>query len=179
MRELSWIVNPEIDRAGAASPGQVAEQFERLVRATHTLWDAVPRDRLGAGDHLGLSPAWIVGHLSLLLRCVLESFGGRSSSGFPVAFGETFGPGRDGSAVQDAPEALLELFDSQAETLVAFLSGVDASRLLEPPRRDDFGLGAILPHDTLQGHATAALDYAGMYLMEMTLLDDRALEDDV
>lgn len=178
MKELSWIVNSESDTPGPVSPGQIAEQFERLARAVHTLWDAVAHDRLASGDHLGLSPAWIVGHLSLLLRCVLEGFGGQGSGELPGGFAEAFGPGRDGTEIHGAPESLLELFDDEARSLVAFLGGVGASLLLEPPRCDDFGLGAILPHDTLQGHAAAALDYAGMYLMELTLFHDRSLEGD-
>jgi hypothetical protein len=112
---------------------------------------------------LGQSPAWIIGHLALLLRSVLESFGGSGSLELPVGFAETFGSGRDGTEVRDAPETLIDLFDRQVGALTAFLERAGTSVFLESPQRDDFGLRALMRHDTLQGHAAAALDYAGMY----------------
>jgi hypothetical protein len=172
MDELSWLVNAEGDRAGAFSPGDVARRFGRLGLAVHDLWDGVPPDRRAVGDQLGLSPAWIVGHLALLVRGVLESFGGGGPGELPAGFAGRFGPGCDGAGVPDDPESLIELFDGQVEALVAFLDRAEVSTLLDAPRSDDFGLGALMPHDTLQGHAAAALDYAGMYLLELTALGE-------
>jgi hypothetical protein len=176
MNELSWLVNVESDQAGAFSPEEVACRFERLALTVHDLWDAVPPDRRVVGDQLGLSPAWIIGHLALLLRSVLESFGEPGPGELPGGFSETFGPGRDGSEVQDAPEALIELFDRQVGAFTSFLDSVAERALLKSPRRDDFGLRALMPHDTLQGHAAAALDYAGMYLMELATLCQDSVE---
>jgi hypothetical protein len=167
MNELSWLVNKESEKAGGFSPGDVARRFERLGLMVHDLWEAVPADRRALGDQLGLSPAWIVGHLALLVRTVLGSFGGHAP-GLSDEFAERFGPGRDGAQVLDDPESLIELFDGQVEALVVFLDRADTSTLLEEPRGDEFGLQALMPHNTLQGHAAAALDYAGMYLLELT-----------
>jgi hypothetical protein len=168
MKGLSWLVNKESVEAGGFSPGDVARRFERLGQTIHDLWDAVSPDRRAVGDQLGLSPAWIVGHLTLLVRSVLESFGGHGPGELPAEFAERFGPGCDGAQVFDDPESLIELFDGQVEALVVFLDRANVSTLLEAPRSDEFGLHALMPHDTLQGHAAAALDYASMYLLELT-----------
>jgi hypothetical protein len=170
MNEFSWLKNPESDRAGRFTPAGAARRFEQVARAVRELWDAVPRERRAAGDQLGLSPAWIVGHLVLLLRSVLHSFGAPDSEELPGGFEERFGPGRDGTEVHDAPETLMELFDHQVEALTTFLDRVAASAFLASPRFDDFGLRALMPHETLQAHAAAALDYAGIYLMELASL---------
>jgi hypothetical protein len=173
MSQLSWILNPESDNAGAFSPEQVASRFGQLVLTVHGLWDAVPREHLAVGDELGLSPAWIIGHLALLLRSVLESFGEPALGELPEGFTETFGPGCDGTDVRDAPETLI---DREIGALTAFLDHAGASALLESPRHDVFGLRALMPHDTLQGHAAAAIDYACMYLMELATLCEASVE---
>jgi hypothetical protein len=124
------------------------------------------------GDQLGLSPAWMVGHLALLVRSILQSFGGSGPGDLPGEFAERFGPGCDGAEVLDDPESLIELFDGQVESLAVLLDRAESSTLLEAPRSDHFGLQALMPHETLQGHAAAALDYAGMYLLELTALGE-------
>jgi hypothetical protein len=120
------------------------------------------------GISSALSPAWIVGHLALLVRSVLASFGGHAPVDLPAEFAERFGPGCDGAQVLDDPKSLIKLFDAQVEALVVYLDRADTSTLLEAPRGDEFGLQATVPHSTLQSHAAAALDYEGMYLLELT-----------
>jgi hypothetical protein len=168
MKELSWLVNAESDQAGAFSPREVARRFERLGLTVHDLWDAVPPDGRPLGDQLGLSPAWNVGHLALLVRNVLGSFGGGGPGELPEEFVEGFGPGCDGVEVFGDPESLIELFDGQVDALIAFLNRAGISTLLESPRTDEFGLRALMPHDTLEGHAAAGLQYADMNLFELT-----------
>jgi hypothetical protein len=176
MKELSWFVNKESDEAGGFSPEDVARRFERLGQTVHDLWDAAPPERCAAGDQLGLAPPWVVGHLALLVRSVLDSFGGAAPGELPAEFTERFGPGCAGAEIFDDPESLIELFDDQVDSLAAFLDTADISTLLEAPRSDDFGLRALMPYNTLQGDAAAALDYASMYILELTALCE-SLED--
>ena len=166
--DLSWAMRSEI--AGTVAPAQLAQCFEQLARAVHRSVDAVPYDPLVMADPLGLSPAWIIGHLALLTRSVLESFGGVAAGKLPAGFSNTFGPGRDGSEVHDVPENLIELFDGEVEALSAFLRFASPSLLSETPRHDDFGLLALMPHDSLRSHAAAAIRYAGIYVMELSML---------
>src|SRR5260370_42510031 len=100
---LWWLMKSESEIAGAVTPEQLAQSFERLGLAVHRLVDAVPHDRLEIGDPVGLSPSWVIGHLALLLRSVLESFGGPTAGELPAGFADAFGPGCDGTEVQEDP----------------------------------------------------------------------------
>jgi hypothetical protein len=165
---LSWAMESKI--VGAVSPEQLAQSFEQLGVTVHRLVDAVPHDRLNIGDQVGLSPSWVIGHLAFLLRSVLESFGGPAAEELPLGFAGVFGPGRDGTAVHEEPALLIGLFDRHLEILSAFLKRAYPRLLSEPPRRDEFGFLALMPHDSLGGLAAAALRYAGIYVVELAML---------
>jgi hypothetical protein len=172
MNGLWWFMKSESEVVGPVTPEELAQCFERLGLTVHRLLDAFPHDRLDIGDQVGLSPSWVIGHLALLLRSVLESFGGPTAEELPSGFAGAFGPGRDGTEVVEDPALLIGLFDRHLEMLSAFLKRANPRLLSEPPRRDEFGLLALIPHDSLGGHAAAALRYAGTYVMELAMLCD-------
>ena len=76
----------------AASPEQLAEGFEQLGLTVHRIVDPLPHDRLNIGDQSGLSPSWVIGHLALLFRSVLESLGEPATEELPPGFTGDFGP---------------------------------------------------------------------------------------
>jgi hypothetical protein len=154
----------------AASPEQLAEGFEQLGLTVHRIVDPLPHDRLNIGDQSGLSPSWVIGHLALLFRSVLESLGEPATEELPPGFTGDFGPGRDGTAVHEEPASLIRLFDRHLEMVSAFLKCAYSWPLSEPPHRDDFGLMVLTPHDSLGSHAAAALRYAGVYVVELAML---------
>jgi hypothetical protein len=172
MNGLWCLMKSESEIVGAVTPEQLVRGFERLGLTVHRLVDAFPRDRLEIGDQVGLSPSWVIGHLALLLRSVLESLGGPAAGEFPSGFAGAFGPGRDGTEVREEPALLIGLFDRHLEMLSASLKRVDPQLVSEPTSRDEFGLLALMPHHSLGGHAAAALRYAGMYVIELAMLCD-------
>jgi hypothetical protein len=172
MNGLWWLMKSESEIVGTVTPEQLAQGFEQLGLTVHRLVDAVPHDRLNMGDQVGLSPSWIIGHLALLLRSVLESLSWPAARELPSEFSGVFGPGRDGTDVNEEPARLIGLFDRHLERLTVFLKRADLQLLSEPPRRDEFGLLTLMPHHSLGGHAAAALRYAGMYVMELAVLCD-------
>jgi hypothetical protein len=152
------------------SPEQLAEGFEQLGLTVHRIVDPLPHDRLNIGDELGLSPSWVIGHLALLFRSVPESLGEPVAGELPSGFAGVFGPGRDGTAVHEEPASLIRLFDRHLEMVSTLLKRANPRLLSEPPPRDDFGLLVLTPHDSLGGHAAAALRYAGVYVVELAML---------
>ncbi len=165
-REIATGINTD----GMSTLSEVIRSFERFASTVHELWDGTPEECRATGEQLGLSTAWIVGHLALLIESVLTSFGGEPSAKLRADFVATYGPGRDGSEIRDDPSVLIAAFDHHIDRLNAFLRSADISVLGEKPRCDDFGLRVLMPHDSLRGHASAALYYANMYILELATL---------
>jgi hypothetical protein len=139
------------------TPEQLVQGFAQLELIVHLLVDAVPHAGLDIGDQVGLSPSWVIGHLALLLRSVLESFDGPAARVLPLEFAGTFGPGCCGTEVHEEPAWLIALFDRHVEMLTLFLKRADPQVLSKPPRRDEFGLLGLMPHHSLGGHAAGSL----------------------
>jgi hypothetical protein len=165
---LSWAMGSSI--VEEVSPEQLANGFEQLGCTVHRIVDALSQDRLDIGDEVGLSSSWVIGHLSLLFRSVLESLGGPVAGELTAGFADVFGPGRDGTAVHEEPAFLIGLFDRHLEMLSAFLKRANPRLLSKPPPRDEFGLLAFMPHRSLGAHAAVALRYASVYVVELAML---------
>ena len=165
---LSELMESEFQ--AAEIPEQLWQGFGRLGRIVHDLIESLPRDRIAADTSLGLSPAWVLGHLVLLLKTVLEGFGGTAGEALPTDFVATFRPGGDGSEVDESPDLLISLFDIHLSAVCVVLRGVMRTKLSKAPPRDDFGLEKRLPYKSLGGSGAAGIRYAGMYAIELAML---------
>src|SRR5260370_36824705 len=134
---LSWLMKSEFQ--AAEIPEQLRQGCERLGRVVHYLIESLPRDRIAADTSLVLSPAWVLGHLVLLLKNVLEGFGGTAGEALPTDFAATFRPGGDGSEVDESPDLLISLFAIHLSAVCVFPRGVTRTQLSQPPPCDDFG----------------------------------------
>lgn len=166
--DLSWILKTQY--RPAETPEQLWLGFERLGRNIHHMIKSLPSELMDAETPLGLSPAWVLGHLTLLLRSVLEGFGGTAGKELPSGFATIFRAGGDGTEVEESPDSLIRLFDAHMGALCVFLRGVTSAQLSEAPPRDDFGLEKLMPVETLGGYGTAAIRYGGMYAIELAML---------
>src|SRR6266478_5654097 len=128
---LSWLMKSEFQ--AAEIPEQPWQGFERLGRIVHYLIESLPRDRIAADTSLGLSPAWVLGHLILMLKNVLEGFGGTAGEALPTDFATTFRPGGDGSEVDESPDLLISLFEIHMSAVCVFLRGVTRMQLSKAP----------------------------------------------